>query len=168
MNREARAPSTFLNKAMRRYDLINSGLCFFFGLSVVLYAPEFDLGSLRSPGSGFMPFLSGLLICGFSGITFFRALFDQAAEVEKIWAGVKFQKLIFVILMLLFYGVLMNTLGFIICSLLLMLITIRYVGSRTWRSAVLVSILSSVGSYVLFEVWLSVPLPRGILEFLGF
>ena len=115
-----------------------------------------------------MPFLSGLLICGFSVITFFRAFFDQSAEVEKVWAGVKFQKLIFVTLMLLLYGVLINTLGFIICSLLLMMITVRYVGSQTWRRAILVSILSSVGSYFLFEVWLSVPLPRGILEFLGF
>ena len=153
---------------MKRYDLINSSLCFFFGLSIILYAPEFDLGSLRAPGSGFMPFLSGLLICGFSGITFFRALFDQSTEVEKVWAGVKFQKLIFVLLMLLLYGVLMNTLGFIVCSLLLLLITVRYVGSQTWRGAILVSIISSVGSYVLFEVWLSVPLPRGILGFLGF
>ena len=70
--------------------------------------------------------------------------------------------------MLLLYGVLMNTLGFIVCSLLLMLITVRYVGSQTWRGAIVVSIISSVGSYVLFEVWLSVPLPRGILGFLGF
>lgn len=153
---------------MKRYDSINSVICFIFGLSIVLYAPEFDLGSLRAPGSGFMPFLSGLLICGFSVITLLRSLFDKSTEVEKVWAGVKLQKLIFVILMLLLYGVLIETFGFIVCSFLLLLVTIRYVGSQTWRATLLVSILSSVGSYVLFEVWLSVPLPRGILGFLGF
>ena len=153
---------------MKRYDLINSSLCLGFGLLIVLYAPEFDLGSLRAPGSGFMPFISGLLICGFSGITFFRALWDQSTEAEKTWAGVRFQKLISVVVMLLLYGVLIQTVGFILCSLLLVLITTRYVGSQTWRSAILVSVVSSIGSYVLFEVWLSVPLPRGILGFLGF
>jgi putative tricarboxylic transport membrane protein len=153
---------------MRRYDLINSSLCFFFGLSIVLYAPEFDLGSLRAPGSGFMPFLSGLLICGFSAMTFLQSLLDKSTEVEKVWAGVRFQKLIFVVLLLLLYGVLIKPLGFIVCSFLLMLIIIHYVGSQTWLASLLVSIFSSVGSYVLFEVWLSVPLPRGILEFLEF
>ena len=153
---------------MKRYDLINSSLCLGFGLLIVLYAPEFDLGSLRAPGSGFMPFLSGLLICGFSAMTLLQAFVDRSTKVEKVWAGVKLHKLIFVILMLLLYGVLIKTLGFIICSLMLMLITVRFVGSQTWRGALLVSVISSVGSYLLFEVWLSVPLPRGILEFVGF
>jgi putative tricarboxylic transport membrane protein len=153
---------------MKRYDLISSSICFIFGLSIVLYAPEFDLGSLMAPGSGFMPFLSGLLISGFSAIMFLSALFDRSSAGEKVWTGVKFQKLIIIILGLLLFAALIETLGFIVCSFLLMLMATHYAGSQTWLITILVSILSSVGSYVLFAVWLSVPLPKGILAFLAF
>ncbi len=151
---------------MRRHDLISSTIFFCFGLSIALYSPHFDLGTLSSPGAGFMPFLSGLIICGFASVTFFLALFDKSARVEKIWADVHFGKLIFLNLTVIAYALLIEPLGFIICTFFLILLLMRYTGLQTWTRSVLGAVLSSVLSYLLFDIWLEVQLPKGILGFL--
>ena len=117
------------------------------------------------PESGFMPFLSGLVICSFSAITFFRALFDKSTGVEKIWAKGNYPKVVFVISMLILYALPFETLGFIICSFLLTLILMRYVGPQTWFTSIVVAGLSSIISYLLFETWLQTQLPKGIFGF---
>lgn len=150
---------------MNRHDMMSSFIIFCFGLLVVLYSPHFNLGSLSRPGSGFMPFLSGIIICAFSTITFLQAFFHKPYEVEKIWAKVKFQNIISVILILIVYILLLKLLGFIICSFFLILITMRYSGSQTWTKSVLVAGLSSILFYLLFDTWLKGQLPKGILEF---
>jgi putative tricarboxylic transport membrane protein len=150
---------------MRRHDLISSTVLFVVGLFIVFYAPQFGLGSLSVPGPGFMPFLAGLVICGFSIITFLRAFLSQSAEVEKIWASIKFRRLIFVILMIIVYTLLLKKLGFMICTFFLILMLVRYAGSRTWLVSILGGGLSAILSYLLFEMWLKAQLPKGILGF---
>jgi len=150
---------------MKRHDLISSVVFFCVGLFIVLYAPQFDLGNLRSPGSGFWPFLSGLIICGLATTTILRAFFDKSAQVEKIWAEVKLLKLISTILILIAYAFLISLLGYIICSFFLILFLTRYIGSQAWPRSVLLGVLSSILSYLLFETWLKAQLPIGILGF---
>lgn len=150
---------------MRRHDLISGSILFLIGLFILFYAPQFGLGSLSVPGPGFMPFLSGLVICIFSVITFLKAALSKPAEVEKIWAGIKFRRLIFVILMIVIYTLLLKKLGFIICTFFLILMLLHYTGSRTWFVSILYGGLSAILSYLLFEVWLKAQLPKGIFGF---
>lgn len=150
---------------MKRHDFISSIVFFCIGLFIVLYAPQFNLGNLSSPGSGFMPFLTGLIVCGFSTITFLQAFLDKSAGVEKIWANVKFQKLISTILLMIAYALLLKSLGFIICSFFLILFSMRYVGLQTWPRSVLVVSLILIITYLLFETSLKLQLPRGIFGF---
>lgn len=150
---------------MKRHDLASSSVFFCVGLFIVFYAPQFGIGSLSTPGTGFMSFLTGLIICGFAAATFLRAFLDKSTQVEKIWAEVKFQKLILVILMLIAYALLLKPLGFIIDSFFLILFLIRYMGSQTWIRSILWAGLSSILSYLLFETWLQAQLPRGIFGF---
>jgi putative tricarboxylic transport membrane protein len=135
------------------------------GLFVVLYSPQFGLGNFKKPGSGFMPFLGGLVICLFATITFFRAFLDKSNQVVKIWADVSFQKLISVTLILIIYALLFQLLGFIVDSFLLILFLTRYMGSQNWKKSFLCSGLSSILSYLLFETWLGAQLPKGIFGF---
>jgi len=150
---------------MRRHDLLSSAIIFCVGLFIVFYAPQFGIGSLSTPGTGFMPFLTGLIICGFATATFLRAFLDKSTQVEKIWAGVKFKKLILAILMLIAYALLLKPLGFIVDSFFLILFLTHYMGSQTWIRSILCAGLSSILSYLLFETWLKAQLPRGFLGF---
>ena len=150
---------------MRRHDLLSSIIFFCVGLFIVFYAPQFGIGSLHKPGTGFMPFLTGLIICILAAIIFVQALLDRSSKIEKIWAGVKFQKLIFSILMLITYGLLLKGFGFIIDSFFLILFLTHYMGSQSWKKSFLCGGLTSILCYLLFEVWLKSQLPKGILGF---
>lgn len=154
-----------MKRQEKRQEMMSSIIVFCFGLCVVFYSPHFNVGSLKRPGSGFVPFISGVVICVFSIITFLQAFFHKSDKVEKVWAKVKFQTLIFVILILFMYPILINLLGFIICSFLIILFVMRYAGYQSWRTSFLGASLSSVLSYLLFETWLKGQLPKGILGF---
>lgn len=150
---------------MRRHDLLSSIIFFCIGLFIVFYAPQFGIGSLSTPGTGFTPFLTGLIICGFATTIFLQALLGKSGRVEKIWAGIKLKKRVLSVLMLIAYAFLLEPLGFIIDSFLLILFLTRYMGSQSWKRSFLCAGLSSILSYLLFETWLKAQLPRGIFRF---
>jgi putative tricarboxylic transport membrane protein len=150
---------------MRTHDLISSTIWFCTGLFITLYAPQFDLGTASAPGSGFMPFLTGILMCIFSAVTFGQAYFNQDRKSEKLWENIQLQKLIFVALGLFIYTFFLDVVGFLICTFLLILFFIRFVGSENWLKSIVGAILTSILCYLLFDKWLQANLPRGILGF---
>ena len=112
-----------------------------------------------------MPFLAGIVWSFFSLTTFLQALFSRAEEKERIWADVSFKKLAFILAVLLLYVLLLETIGFLISTFLLIFILIRFVGPQTWMTSLWGAGLTSVLSYLFFETWLKAQLPRGILGF---
>ncbi len=150
---------------MRRNDLLSSLVFFGFGLLVLLYAPQFNLGTLRRPGSGLIPFLSGAMICLYAAVTFIQAYSQKSGKEQKIWAKVRFRPLIFVLFMLLLFPAAMNLLGFITSSFVLLMLLMRYAGSQTWMTSVFGAGLTSAASYLLFETWLKTQFPTGIIGF---
>jgi putative tricarboxylic transport membrane protein len=150
---------------MRKHDLISSAIWLLGGLIVTGYAPQFDLGTASAPGPGFMPFLAGIVWSFFALVTFLQALFNRSEERERIWADVSFPKLTFILIALLLYALLLETIGFLISTFLLIFVLIRFVGPRPWWTSLWGAGLTSVLSYLFFETWLNAQLPRGILGF---
>jgi len=62
--------------------------------------------------------------------------------------------------------VLLDKLGFLLTTTLFMAVVVFGLGVRSWRMLVSIPLLSAIGLYVVFAVWLRVPLPKGILSFL--
>jgi putative tricarboxylic transport membrane protein len=150
---------------MRKYDLLSSAIWFSMGLFIVLYALQFDLGNLSEPGSGFMPFLAGVLMCIFSGITFFRAFLEKPGNIEKLWGDVKFRRVIFVILALVIFALLLEKIGFLLCTFFLIFVLIYSSKKHTLYFSLIVAGLTATLSYLLLETWLKSQLPRGIFGF---
>ncbi len=65
------------------------------------------------------------------------------------------------------YALLLEPLGYILATLLLLGSLLILLRQRALVTAA-VSVVGAVGSYALFHTWLKVPLPMGILDFLGF
>ncbi len=117
------------------------------------------------PGSGFMPFLTGIFICIFSALTFMQAYFKKEGETEKLWQNIQFRKLIFTSLSLLIYTFFLDIVGFLICTFFLVFFLIYVVGSENWLKSILGALLTSILSYLLFDTWLKAQLPKGIFGF---
>ena len=60
-----------------------------------------------------------------------------------------------------------EALGFLIVTTIFMAAMIYCLGERSWRVLAMVPPLSAIALYAVFAVWLRVPLPKGILTFIG-
>jgi phosphatidylglycerophosphate synthase len=77
-------------------------------------------------------------------------------------------KLVLVLISLFLYALLMEWLGFLIVTLLLFIFLLGAIEKKRWPIVVLVSLIVTALSYLIFEVGLQSQLPKGPLEFLRF
>jgi hypothetical protein len=62
---------------------------------------------------------------------------------------------------------LLELLGFLVVTTLFMAVMIFCLGERSWRMLATVPLLSAIALYGVFAVWLRVPLPQGVITFVG-
>jgi putative tricarboxylic transport membrane protein len=103
-------------------------------------------------------------------VVFVRAWADKKAEApgSSIFGKENILKIILVLLSLFLYAFFMETLGFIPITLLLFIFLLGMIEKKRWGFAVLVSVVVTGVSYLVFEIWLKSQLPKGLLEFLRF
>jgi putative tricarboxylic transport membrane protein len=132
---------------------------------VCLDSVHAGIGTFRFPGSGFFPFWLGiiLLILGLALLVVNH--FPQKQTIRDLWKGAKWGQLVFVIVLTLTYSAVLDILGYLITTFLL-LATLFCMGERKgiWVKTGIALIVVLV-SYVAFSHWLKVPLPKGILGY---
>ena len=140
-----------------------------FFLMIVSY--QEGLGRLSKPGPGLAPLLMGALLLLLS---FLNAYFEVAARRSAKKAGDKpsgeqgktnLKKIGIVFISLFLYALLLNILGFIISTFLLLLVMFCSLGVKKIRAAV-ASLISTLASYFLFT-YLGMRFPPGILRLIG-
>jgi putative tricarboxylic transport membrane protein len=144
-------------------DQWSSAAWFFLGLAVCLASLQYKMGTFASPGTGFMPFLTGAAICFFSGVGFIHAtLRRKKGEVRVLLLeGVKWKNAMLILVSLLAYSLLMVPLGFLVCTTLFIAFLLRAIVPQRWPVVVSCALLTAAASYLIFEVWLKAQLPRG-------
>lgn len=158
---------------MGKADEVSSIVLFILGLFIAYTSYRLGIGTLNSPGPGFVTFWCGIFLAALSVPVFIKGKkVKQASEEEgrlrKLWAGMKWTKSLYVILATLAYSLFFNYLGFILGSILLLIFLFRIIEPQKWVVVVGGAILASMISFLLFGVWLDVQFPRGILENLFF
>jgi hypothetical protein len=76
-----------------------------------------------------------------------------------------FRKVLLSLLSLVAFGVLMQYAGFFLTTFLFMLFATRIMEPNGWRLVIVLAILTTAMSYLLFVVLMEVPLPQGLLGF---
>jgi putative tricarboxylic transport membrane protein len=134
------------------------------GVLVVLHAPSYGLGTLSSPGTGFMPFVAGWAMCLFAFIGLVQGTIQKrkGAGWKPILRDVAWPKAFLVLGALLFYVVLLPRLGFILCTILFLGFLFRCVKPMRWGWVAFGSVLCTLASWGVFELLLNVPLPKSI------
>ena len=153
---------------MGRPDQFSSLFWFVLGLAVIFLSYRLGLGTLTSPGPGFLPFWCALILSVLSlGVFFHRLLLPSGGESQKVWklwGGVRWLRGVFVVSALLVYTLVFTSLGYLLSTLVLLLFLFKAIEPQRWTVAIGGAILASFISFVLFALWLDVQLPRGILE----
>jgi putative tricarboxylic transport membrane protein len=138
------------------------------GVSVSLSSYRLKLGSLSEPGPGLMPFLLGILLSIFSLSLLLRSLKkhptgSKDSRGESPWAGVDFKKVVLIFMALVCYAFLLESIGFVLVTFLLLLLLFKIVEPRKWVPALVASTLIAAVAYLLFVTILGVDLPSGVL-----
>lgn len=138
----------------------------FLGIGAILLAVPvavaswgFGVGSPKSPGAGFWPLVIAVVMAGLGLAMLLRPAPDAGGEAgESRWGrfGISLATL-------LFYVVALEPLGYLLATAVLLLVQLRWVESRSWRSSIAIALLTAVASLILFRVVLKVTLPTGVI-----
>ena len=150
---------------MRNPDRLSSLVLFAGGVMTALWSLKYGFGSLSEPGVGFITFFAGAILALLSLLHFFASFREKekSADLRELWAGLDVKKVIYVLVLLVAYAVLLRPVGFPLCTFFLMVLLFRVKGSSGIWTTVFVSFFVTAVSYLVFQVWLQVQLPRGIL-----
>lgn len=132
------------------------------GIGIAVGALDLGLGELHMPGIGFMPFLIGVSL-GVSGLILLIAATAKGKGEERIWQGQRWENVVLPVSALLAYIFLMEPLGFLISSFLLMFLLFKTTAPGKFISPLASSAVVVFLSYMIFFVWLKVSLPKGFL-----
>ena len=141
------------------------------GIGLCIGSVRLKLGDFHTPGPGFMPFLSGALLGIFGFILIFattRSGEGKEAKEQKtpvIWNWKKLISPFLTLLILFLYISLLEPLGFILTTFICLLFLFKLSEPGKWITPVILSICTSVLSYLVFSVWLQCQFPRGLIKF---
>lgn len=157
------------------YQNLFAGIFLAVGIGYEVMAMSMPVGGFGSPGPGLFPMLVGAALiltaaaCLVQNLVSTKspaATIDQPALPEN--AVVEHGKAWMLVAALILYVAALKPVGFPVALTLLLLASVRIFGYRDWLRNLAMSLLMTGIAYVVFIVWLKVPLPLGILaELLG-
>jgi hypothetical protein len=138
----------------------------FFFLALTLFACieswRLGVGSFMAPGSGFLPFWASVV----TGTLVLILLFKEkgkiiVANASPLFKGKKIKNVLFTLIALFAYPLLLDRIGFFLCTLFFIGLSIKIVGQQKWRTVFGISLSVAIITYLLFDVWLGIQIPKG-------
>jgi len=117
---------------------------------------------LNSPGPGLFPFGAGLVLGLLALIVILQPA--QEGESERIEGKGNF-KIALVLFALVAYGLVLERVGFLVTTFGLLIFLLKVIVSQRWARVLISALLSTLTSYVIFQIWLKAQLPKGFIGF---
>lgn len=147
----------------RTADVVTAVVLAAFAGLVVFDSLRLGIGwGTDGPRSGFFPFWLGVVLLGACAGNIARALRKnvRAPFVTRQQLGPVLKVLVPAV----GFVVLMHGVGLYVASMFYIGVYMRWIGRHSWTATVLVSVGIPVATFVIFEQWFLVPLPKGPLE----
>jgi len=150
--------------AKKDVDLWTGLFLIIFSGAVISEAIELEVGTPRNPGSGFMIFGAACVLGLLALRQFIKSLYSKGREVEGSEA-IHWKRIASVILANIIYIFLLQPVGYLLSTFLLMGFLFQVHEKGRWFSAVWGAGLTSFSSYLIFSRILQLNLPRGLIPF---
>jgi len=148
-------------------DFFSSLFWFLFSIYVSVESYRLGLGEMENPGPGFFPF-SGSLLLGIMSLSVLIKTSRNASRDEVISSpseSLRWQNVVLILVAMALYTFLLNQVGFVLCTFLLIVFFLRVVAPQRWVKAVGTAFFITMGSHILFNVFLKAQLPKGFFIF---
>ena len=148
----------------RVMEVVVAAMLFLAGAVLIYDANRLGFGwGDDGPRSGYFPFYIGLILCissAVAAIQGFRSAGGREAFVERGQA-----KLILAVLIpTIVYVIAVRVLGIYVASMLFIAAFMAWQGKFKWPKCLAIGASVSVALFLMFEIWFTVPLPKGPLE----
>jgi hypothetical protein len=151
---------------MKLRDLIPSLLLILIGVIFCFSSLQIGLGKVNSPGPGFVPLLAGSLLILLSLATIVESYYQKNGEIGSTrFLGKHWLKVALILGALLIYAPLIDVFGFFPTTFLLLLLLFKVPEKQSLAVAVGASAVTMIFTYLLFDYFLQVSFPTGILGF---
>ena len=118
----------------------------------------------EGPQAGYFPFYIAMLICLASAVVGVQALLRIQRDTQVFVEREQLKQVMVILLPSTVYVLGVQYLGIYVSSAVFICLFMRIVGHYAWLRSVMVGAAVSVTAFVLFEVWFTIPLPKGPLE----
>jgi putative tricarboxylic transport membrane protein len=131
---------------------------------VVWSGLKLKLGTINDPGAGFVLFYTGILICLFAISIIVAALTEGGPTFGSRWENARWTKPVIIIACLIAFAFSLNTFGFLLSSIPLMVLLLRLVDPVRWQLTLPIALLVPLGMWWILKRLLLIQLPSGIFE----
>lgn len=151
---------------MLRYEIVSTLFFFVLGICVALSAWKIGFGKWEDPGAGFMGVLSGAALSTLSLLWLVYSSFKRPANSSP---PVRFfperespSRILKVLIPLCCFPMFLEPLGFLICTFFFLSVLFKE-ESRSWLYSIMLSLIVSLMTFIVFQVWLQIQFPEGIV-----
>ena len=148
---------------MRAAELVTASVLVFLGGVVLFDAVRLGFGwGLDGPRSGFFPFWLALIMVIVCGVILVQAALDNRGK--SFVTREQLNSVLKVLWPATAAVALMHFVGLYVASALYLGFYMRWVGRHSWVAVVAIALGIPIGSFLVFEKWFLVPMPKGPLE----
>jgi len=175
-----------MGQVRKKGDLAVAVCLFGFGAATAVLSLGMRIGSLRSMGTGFFPFVLGVLLMVLSSIYAGQLLLAAAGSARageaagelgaggdrpiarragKLGLDAPTKQVVLSLGILALVAALFTTIGYLLSCFIIMVLFLRLLGTRKWLTTLGMSAATALASYVVFVKLLKVLLPKGLVAF---
>ena len=138
------------------------------GAAICYLAWRTKLGSFHEPGAGFVAFFVGLFIGSIGAIIFFLSMFSKTGNTTSpglgsSLEGISWLRISYAMALLVLYSAVLDHLGYLLTTFFMMFGLFYDWETKRWFPPLFASFVTTIVTYLVFDVWLHCQLPRGIL-----
>jgi putative tricarboxylic transport membrane protein len=157
------------DNASPQFKLNNSELWgglagFALGVFVIWLSFKLKIGTIHDPGSGYVLFYTGVLMCLFAATIAVAAVTEGGPTFGSRWEGARWTKPAVLIACLFVFCFALEPLGFLVSSIPLMLLLLRAIDPVRWPLAIPLAVLAPFGVWWVLKRVLLIQLPAGIFD----
>lgn len=151
---------------MGKLDRISTIFWICIAITICIESLRLGPGSLVNPGPGLVPLACGLILGVFGILVFVFSFRTKGETTEALWKPeTRWGKMISVVTSIIAYALLINLLGFHLVTFFWMGYVCWRIGEMKLKNAILVSLITIFAVYLIFEHYLNIFFPKGILGF---
>lgn len=146
-------------------DLVVAAIIFMLGALVAF--DSYRLGAswgTDGPQSGYFPFYIGLLLCISSAVVSVQSLLRLGSDRQIFVRRDQLKQVLVILVPSVAYVLGVQLIGIYVPSAVFIGLFMKIIGKYSWRRGVAVGAGVSVVSFLLFEIWFKIPLPKGPVE----